>query len=89
MPVRPPLDPTLLPRWTGLRATVTAPLRSSRPTPRQSNAHQACARCHTEGTVARLEPTRSFCLACHDREADHYAPQECTVCHLQSSQAPG
>jgi len=49
------------------------------------DAHQACDRCHAERTVGRLEPTRSFCLACHDRETDHYAPQECTVCHLQSS----
>jgi hypothetical protein len=49
------------------------------------DAHQACARCHAERTVGRLEPTRSFCLACHDRQADHYPPQECTVCHLQSS----
>ena len=49
------------------------------------DAHRACDECHTERTVAALEPTRSFCLACHGTEADHYAGKECTVCHLQSS----
>jgi len=32
-----------------------------------------------------LTPTRSFCLTCHDAEVDHYAPKECTVCHLQAT----
>jgi hypothetical protein len=49
------------------------------------DAHQACDRCHTERTVERLEPTRSFCLACHGSETDHHAEQECAVCHLQAS----
>jgi hypothetical protein len=49
------------------------------------DAHQACDQCHTEQTVASLEPTRSFCLACHESETDHYSEKECTVCHLQAS----
>ncbi len=49
------------------------------------DAHQACNACHTERTVAELTPTRSFCLACHGAEADHYADQECTACHLQAT----
>ena len=49
------------------------------------DAHQACNQCHTERTVAALEPTRSLCLACHGSEVDHYTQQECTVCHLQAS----
>ena len=49
------------------------------------DAHQACDQCHTERTVAALEPTRSFCLACHGSETDHHAEKECTVCHLQAS----
>jgi hypothetical protein len=49
------------------------------------DAHQACDQCHTERTVAALEPTRSFCLACHGSETDHYAEKECAVCHLQTS----
>ena len=47
--------------------------------------HQACDRCHTERTVTALEPTRSFCLACHGSETDHYEEKECTVCHLQAA----
>lgn len=49
------------------------------------DAHQACNQCHTERIVAGLQPTRSFCLACHGEETDHYAGKECTVCHLQAS----
>jgi hypothetical protein len=49
------------------------------------DAHLACDRCHTSATVAALTPTRSFCLACHDSEVDHYPPKECTVCHLQAT----
>jgi hypothetical protein len=51
------------------------------------DAHRACDQCHTGATVAALEPTRSFCLACHSSETDHYQQKECTVCHLQA--APG
>jgi hypothetical protein len=49
------------------------------------DAHRACNECHTERTVAELTPTRSFCLACHGTETDHYAEKECTVCHFQAS----
>jgi hypothetical protein len=48
-------------------------------------AHQACDACHTETTVARLVPTRSFCLACHQPEQDHYPAKECSACHFQRS----
>jgi hypothetical protein len=43
----------------------------------------ACDACHTPTTVARLVPTRSFCLACHKPQQDHYAPKECSACHFQ------
>jgi hypothetical protein len=46
-------------------------------------AHAACDACHTPATVARLVPTRSFCLACHQPQQDHYQPKECSTCHFQ------
>jgi Nitrate reductase cytochrome c-type subunit len=49
------------------------------------DAHRACDECHTAATVAALEPTRSFCLACHSSETDHYQEKECSVCHLQAT----
>jgi nitrate reductase cytochrome c-type subunit len=49
------------------------------------DAHRGCDECHTAATVAALEPTRSFCLACHSSETDHYEQKECTVCHLQTT----
>ncbi|HEU5042129.1 MAG TPA: hypothetical protein VFT84_14970 [Gemmatimonadales bacterium] len=52
---------------------------------RPVEAHQACDACHTEATVARLVPTRSFCLACHQPEQDHYPAKECSACHFQRS----
>ncbi|HEU5169261.1 MAG TPA: hypothetical protein VFU46_01915 [Gemmatimonadales bacterium] len=50
-------------------------------------AHVACDACHTPATVARLVPTRSFCLACHKPQQDHYPPRECSACHFQRSPA--
>lgn len=50
-------------------------------------AHQACASCHTEVTVAALTPTRSFCLACHRPAVDHYPDRECSTCHFQRTPA--
>ena len=44
-----------------------------------------CVQCHQSATVARLTPTRSFCLTCHSPKVDHYAPTECTECHFQAS----
>ena len=52
---------------------------------RPVDAHRACDQCHTSSTVAALEPTRSFCLACHASETDHYEQRECSVCHLQAT----
>ena len=49
------------------------------------DAHRACDQCHASATVAMLEPTRSFCLACHADESDHYEQKECSVCHLQAT----
>jgi hypothetical protein len=49
------------------------------------DAHRACDQCHTAAAVAALEPTRSFCLACHPSETDHYEQKECSVCHLQAT----
>lgn len=54
---------------------------------RPIQAHVACAACHTEATVARLVPTRSFCLACHEPEQDHYPARECSECHFQRTPA--
>jgi hypothetical protein len=54
---------------------------------RPVQAHSACDACHTPTTVARLTPTRSFCLACHAPEQDHYPTRECSVCHFQRSPA--
>jgi hypothetical protein len=54
---------------------------------RPVKAHVACAACHTEATVARLVPSRSFCLACHEPQQDHYEPEECSACHFQRSPA--
>ncbi len=50
-------------------------------------AHVKCDACHTRAKVASLEPKRSFCLACHAPEQDHYAPAECTSCHFLTSPA--
>jgi hypothetical protein len=47
--------------------------------------HLACEECHTPATVARLMPTRAFCLVCHKPQRDHYKPKECSVCHFQRS----
>ena len=45
--------------------------------------HQRCDACHTPTTIARLTPTRSFCLTCHAEQAkDHYVQRECSVCHF-------
>lgn len=52
---------------------------------RPVEAHGACDACHTEATIARLVPTRSFCLACHQPEQDHYQAKECSACHFQRS----
>jgi hypothetical protein len=50
---------------------------------RPVRAHVACDRCHPTATVARLSPTRSFCLTCHARALDHQPDRECVTCHLQ------
>jgi nitrate/TMAO reductase-like tetraheme cytochrome c subunit len=49
------------------------------------DAHQACDACHTPDIVATLVPDRALCLTCHTAQGDHYANQECTVCHFQSA----
>jgi hypothetical protein len=48
-------------------------------------AHAGCDQCHQPATVARLTPTRSFCLTCHSIDVNHYAPKECTQCHFLES----
>jgi hypothetical protein len=50
-------------------------------------AHEQCADCHTPANVAELTPTRPFCLTCHQPQAEHYAAQECTTCHLDATPA--
>jgi hypothetical protein len=61
----------------------TAAIREAHKRPVE--AHQACDACHTEATVARLVPTRSFCLACHQPDQDHFPAKECSACHFQRS----
>jgi len=63
----------------------TAAIRTAHQPPVQP--HLACDGCHTRATVARLTPTRSFCLACHAPQQDHYASRECSVCHFQRTPA--
>jgi hypothetical protein len=58
-------------------AAITAPHRMP------VQAHTRCDACHTPATIARLVPTRSFCLACHQPQQDHYQPKECSSCHFQ------
>jgi hypothetical protein len=50
-------------------------------------AHIRCDACHTRATVARLVPTRSFCLVCHQTQQDHYSPKQCSACHFQRTPA--
>jgi hypothetical protein len=45
--------------------------------------HVACDACHASAAIARLSPTRSFCLACHEPAVDHHPARECVACHLQ------
>lgn len=51
------------------------------------DAHRACTDCHTTAIVQELQPTRTFCLACHASTVDHYAPRECSTCHFLASPA--
>lgn len=47
--------------------------------------HVACDECHATAVIARLTPTRSLCLACHDSTVDHNPGRECTGCHMQAT----
>ncbi len=47
-------------------------------------AHEGCDACHTPARIRELLPARTFCLTCHTPETDHYAPTECSTCHLQA-----
>jgi hypothetical protein len=49
-----------------------------------ATSHVACDACHATAAIAPLEPTRTFCLACHLETVDHYRDRECAVCHLQA-----
>ena len=48
-------------------------------------AHVACGTCHAAAIVARLVPDRMLCITCHAPQREHYAQQECAVCHLQAT----
>jgi hypothetical protein len=50
-----------------------------------ADAHAGCVECHDQPTITRLTPMRPFCLSCHSSSVDHYAPKECSQCHLLSS----
>ena len=47
-------------------------------------AHEGCDACHRSEEVRGLVPDRRLCLTCHVKQHDHYATQECTVCHFQA-----
>ncbi|MFZ5624728.1 MAG: hypothetical protein ACOY71_09915 [Gemmatimonadota bacterium] len=52
----------------------------------ERTAHVACDACHTPARIRQLTPNRQFCLTCHaSQDVDHYAPESCTVCHLQAT----
>lgn len=53
---------------------------------RPVRAHVACTSCHPREAIVPLSPTRSFCLACHPPEVDHYPGGECADCHFQAGQ---
>jgi hypothetical protein len=61
-------------------ASCHRPLADPKAHTRES--HVQCTSCHPAATVARLSPTRSFCLGCHEPAVDHYRERECTVCHM-------
>ena len=48
-----------------------------------TEGHQGCTECHEEATIAQLVPDRTFCLACHEDDVDHYPKETCSACHLQ------
>jgi nitrate/TMAO reductase-like tetraheme cytochrome c subunit len=50
-----------------------------------ADAHAGCVECHDQQTITQLTPMRTFCLSCHSSSVDHYAPKECSQCHLLSS----
>ncbi len=54
------------------------------PHARPVEAHIGCDACHALATVAKLSPSRPFCLTCHSTEQDHYESRECTTCHFQA-----
>ena len=51
---------------------------------RPARIHVACDACHATVAIAALTPTRTFCLACHGPNQDHYEGRECVTCHLQA-----
>lgn len=56
--------------------------------PEVEASHQRCDACHAARTVRLLEPTRSFCGTCHERQrTGHHPEKECSVCHLLSEPA--
>ena len=50
-------------------------------------AHTRCDACHDQSRIVNLTPSRTFCLACHSTEVDHYKAKECSVCHFQATPA--
>jgi nitrate/TMAO reductase-like tetraheme cytochrome c subunit len=50
-------------------------------------AHESCDACHQPEIVGRLVPDRRLCVTCHLKQQDHYATQECAVCHFQAAPA--
>lgn len=68
-------------------ATCHAGVEPAKAHERPVQAHLECDACHTPARVTSLLPARTLCLTCHGKDTDHYAPTECTQCHLQSSPA--
>ena len=63
---------------------ATEPHRSARLTRRRSMPTPAAWNAMTSPTITQLTPKRTFCLSCHSSSVDHYAPKECSQCHLLS-----
>jgi len=54
------------------------------PHARPARVHVACDACHPAAAIAALQPTRTFCLACHDSGVDHFPAKQCSTCHLNA-----
>jgi len=67
--------------------TIGANCTGCHPTARTGHdraSHDGCARCHTDAVVAALPASRPVCIACHEKQRDHYPTSDCATCHATS-----